>query len=82
MEKATVELRGVGRVYIDTNRAEVRIANAVDRNGTPVNCRQAKVSRNKRYYAEADRNDAVWLKKLDDETFLIVGADESANGGT
>lgn len=77
MKKATVELRGVGRVYIDTDRAKVRIANAVTVNGgTPVNCRTAKVSRSTRYYAEADRNDAVWLKKLDDETFLIVGADE------
>jgi hypothetical protein len=75
MKKATVELRGVGRVYIDTDRDKVRIANAVTTAGEPVNCRTAKVSRSTRYYAKADLNDAVWLKKLDDETFLIV-ADE------
>lgn len=75
MKKATVELRGIGRVYVDTNRTAIRLANAVTTAGEPVNCRTVRVSRDKRYYAEADLNDAVYLRKLDDETFLIVRAE-------
>ena len=58
--KATVEIAGMGRVYVDTYAHEIRIySEDCVSSGSPVNVRTRKVSRDRRHYAEADRANAA-----------------------
>lgn len=76
MTQATVNLTGIGPVEIDTELNEIKIVGALAIDGSYVNVKTKKVHRNKKAANQAREIETVWLKKLDDEHFLIVEKNE------
>ena len=76
MKKKTVNVSGIGRMYVNTDLDSIKVAGFITDDGTPGNWFEKRVSRDKRHFSEADQNDwpndAPYLKHMNNEFFMIV----------
>lgn len=71
--QATINVTGIGPVEIKTELKEVKLVGALTIDGSYVNVKTKKVSRNQKAAKEASENYAVWLKDLGDgEHFMLI----------
>jgi hypothetical protein len=71
MNKATIEITGLGPVQINTELKEVRLVRAFTVSGDYVNVVKKKVSRNKKTASLAALNRRFWLKELETGYFML-----------
>ena len=73
VQKPTIEITGLGRVYVDTSAKTVIFALDIDSNGFPVNCVVKNVSTDKSYHKYADLIDAggYYLKEIKAGVFML-----------
>ena len=73
MKKATINLSGLGSIYVPVDVCEryVDLCIAVTKNGIPINMTSHKVSFAKTHYSNADNADAAgyYLKKVEHDVF-------------
>ena len=79
MQATTINVTGLGRVYVKTSEKAVGLAGVVTIDGTPVNVRKHKVSTAKAHHADADRNDAYghYLREVGAGVFMLAILDDT-----
>ena len=75
MSKSTIEVTGLGRVYVATSAASIELAGGVTIEGDPANCRTKKVSADKRHYDAADAA-GYSLKEVKMGYFLLKSSED------
>lgn len=72
MNTATIELMGIGRVFVDTQNKVVELCVGVTIDGTPVNRRTKKISHAKKHLSEANENDCYYtLTEIKPNIFVL-----------
>ena len=75
----TINVTGLGRVYVKTSAKAVGLAGAIAIDGAPVNVRAHKVSAAKAHHADAARNDAAghYLREVGAGVFMLANLDDT-----
>ena len=79
MQATTINVTGLGRVYVKTSEKTARLAGAIALDGTPVNVSTHKVSSAKAHHADAARNDAAghYLREVGAGVFMLASLDDT-----
>ena len=80
MAKPTVEITGVGRVFVKTDATAIKFCGALTTGGDPVNVTEKKVSRDKKHEVSAMEVDACgyWLREVKPGHFVLVRPDDES----
>ena len=79
MSNATITITGFGPVQLKTDLDEVTLVGAWTQDGSPVNCKTKKVSRDQRKASKAMRVETVWLTEVKPGFFQLFNDTEAGD---